>query len=383
MRRLMIDAAALKENIETVKAAAGAAAVYSVLKADGYGLGLAPMARVLSGRGIDRFAVTEPTAACALAAAGLPVREILMLRPVLAAADIEALLRLGTVTFSVGSPEEAVALARAGTRLGVRPRAHIQIDTGLGRYGFRWDDPYRLRFLYESFTAVRFTGIYTHFADARRAGRVRRQFRRFRSVLARLEEAGIDPGTRHCCASSALLRHPEMRLDGVRIGSAFLGRVPAGERFGLRSICWCEATAEAVRSLPAGASVGYGARYRALRDMRIAVVDLGAVHGLGAGVGVGRQRPLAGLSELAGAGRKLLRGGGALRGEVNGAAAPVLGRPCAECAILDVTDADCAPGDIVRFSLNPMYCRDVERVWQNANGHDSAFDAEKDVCPVA
>ena len=361
MRQLMIDCEALMENIRTVREKAGGAAVYGVLKADGYGLGLEPMARALAEGGIDRFAVTEPEAAHQILDMRLPVKEILLLRPAQTEA-IGPLLRRGKVTFSVGSPEEAVALARAGLRAGMKPKAHVQIDTGLGRYGFRWDDPQRLRFLYESFTALRFTGIYTHFDGG--AKQARRQAARFRSVLASLAEAEIDPGMRHACASRALFGGPDLRLDGVRVGSAFLGRVPGGEKYGLRDVCRCGAEITAVRTLRAGDTVSYGVRFRADRNMRAAVVELGTVHGLGLEPVCGRKSLAAAAAEWLRQTRNTLRVS-RLGAEIGGKWAPVLGRVCTECVILDVTEIDCAPGDTAVFSLNPLFCRDMERVWLN------------------
>lgn len=373
MRRLMIDGNAMAENLRVIQAAAGEAVIYGVLKADGYGLGLEPMARALARQGVDRFAVTEPSAAERLFELGLPVEEILLLRPA-TGAEAEMLLRR-PVTFSIGSPEEAVALARAAIRMGARPRVHVQIDTGLGRYGFPWDEPGRLRFLYESFTVLRFTGIYTHFASPCRERAARRQFERFRSVLGALEEAGIDPGTRHCCESSALFRYPGMALDAVRVGSGFLGRVPDAERFGLRDICRCEATLETVRTLRPGDTVGYGSRYRARREMRAAVADIGSFHGLGAATEGGQKSPFIKLREWLRQGAALLRREG-LYAEANGRRIPVLGRLCSECCVLDVTDVNGEPGDTVAFSINPMFARNMERVWLEA-------PAGADMRPVA
>ncbi len=354
-----MDKNRLEENIRIVRSVAGGAAVYGVLKADGYGLGLVPMARTLAAQGVTRFAVTEAASVREILAAGIEAEEILLLRP-MEREEIEPLLRTEAVTFSVGTSEDLAALAEAGAALGVRPRAHIEVDTGLGRFGFRWDEPGRICSIYENCTAVRFTGIYTHFAG--KDCLVRRQYARFRRLLRALETAGIDPGLRHCCASSALLRHPEMAMDAVRVGSALLGRVSGGEKFGLREICRVEATIEAVRMLRAGDTVGYGARFRARRDMRVAVVDIGAVHGFGAKTPCGRQSFAAGAAELLRQVRSILRGGSP-EARIGGDPVRALGGICSECTILDVTDVRCGTGDTAVLSLNPMFCRDVERIW--------------------
>ena len=81
MKRYIVEKRLLEDNIERIKSLANDAIIYGVLKADGYGLGLEPLARALSAHGIDRFCVTDPDDAQRLAELGLPVREILMLRP--------------------------------------------------------------------------------------------------------------------------------------------------------------------------------------------------------------------------------------------------------------------------------------------------------------
>ena len=59
MRVLVIEKAAVKQNIRVVKRRAGGAAVYGVLSGDAGGAGIAEMAELLRAEGIGRFAVSE------------------------------------------------------------------------------------------------------------------------------------------------------------------------------------------------------------------------------------------------------------------------------------------------------------------------------------
>ena len=63
MRVLVIEKAAVKQNIRVVKRRAGGAAVYGVLSGDAGGAGIAEMAELLRAEGIGRFAVSEPAEA--------------------------------------------------------------------------------------------------------------------------------------------------------------------------------------------------------------------------------------------------------------------------------------------------------------------------------
>ena len=363
MKRYIVEKRLLEDNIETVKALAGGAAVYGVLKADGYGLGLEPLARALSAHGIDRFCVTEPDDARRLLRLGLPVREILMLKPLHDEKEIESLLHCPAVTFLVGAAEDAALLDGLGRRAGVRPRAHIEIDTGLGRYGISWKEPAAAERLYTDYPRLEYAGIFTHFSRAYGRRAIRRQFRRFRQLTERLAAGGHDVGVRHCASSAPLLLHPETRLDAVRIGSAFLGRAPGSDTHGLRCVGYCEAEVDAVRELTAGQTVGYGSTFRVRRSMRAAVVNVGSVHGLGVKCVCGRRTLLARLRSAIHSVLRLLSGRSSVAGELRGHTVPVVGSVFLECAVLDVSSCACQPGDIVRFPINPLFLRNMECVW--------------------
>ena len=362
MKRYIVEKRFLEDNIETIKTLADDAVVYGVLKADGYGLGLEPLAQALSAHGIDRFCVTEPDDALRLTRMGLPVREILMLRPLHDEEELTSLLGCPAVTFSVGAAEDAALLDRCGRRCHVQPRAHIEIDTGLGRYGLPWNDPAAER-LYAEYPQIAFSGIFTHFSRAGSRRTIRRQFRRFARLTDRLEAGGHDVGVRHCASSAALLLHPETRLDAVRIGSAFLGRAPGSDLHGLRRVGCCEAQVESVRELTAGQTVGYGSTFRVRHSLRAAVVNIGSVHGLGAECVSGRRTFLPRLCSAVHAVLRLLSGRSSVAGDLRGHVVPVVGSVFSECAVLDVSSCACRPGDVVRFPINPLFLRNMERVW--------------------
>lgn len=71
--------------------------------------------------------------------------------------------------------------------------------------------------------------------------------------------------------SAGLLKYPEYAMDGVRVGSAILGRVSVRGNWGLARIGECQATIEELRWLPKGHSCGYGAGWTAKKPTRVAV----------------------------------------------------------------------------------------------------------------
>ena len=93
-----------------------------------------------------------------------------------------------------------------------------------------------------------------------------------------------------------------------------------------------------IKWLSAGSTVGEDGRCRVKRATRVAVVPAGLADGLfpeetGARRGSFGRRPTC---------------------EINGRRLPILGRVGLTALTVDVTDADCAPGDIVSFEVDPV-----------------------------
>lgn len=347
----MAEKARISHNIEKLKQRTPGGRIYAVLKANGYGLGCAEMAAICAENGLSCFAVSETKDAEKIISSGVPVRELLLLssaRP----CEIPALAAMG-VTFTVASSADAENLKD------IHATAHIKVDTGMGRRGFRWNDPKAMESIYKKYPNIRFTGIYTHFADGANPRRTKKQFKRFQNPLSFLESRGINPGIRHCCSSTSAFRYDHMLLDGIRTGSALLGRIQKSAEFGLERTGICRVDVESVRRLPKGTPVGYGGIFRTRRETVVALCPIGTHNGFGVTGQPGLERPLAALSESARRIFQLLRGGNVPFGVINGCKCKVLGRICSESVILDVTDIPCQPGDKAYFDINPLYLNDI------------------------
>lgn len=343
----LVETDKIEHNIKLLCSAMGIGRVYAVVKANGYGLGCGEMVRLCSQFGVRCFAVSDITGARVVRSTGVPVEELLLL----SSADpdeIPELVELG-VTFTVASRTDAQRLECYNTS------AHIKVDTGLGRRGLTSDATDDILALYRDFPNLCYTGIYTHFSDP---GHALRQFRRFSRVLHRLERAGIDPGVRHCCSSSTVFRWREMHLDGIRVGSALLGRVPGGEAYGLQRTGVCRVPIESIRMLKRGSTVGYGSMFRTHRKTTVALCAVGTHNGFGVRFGYGRINCLARLYQ------KLFRDGDSvLFGKLHGTRCAVLGHVSTEGVVLDVTDVLCREGDLMEFEVNPLLLHDVPVVF--------------------
>lgn len=354
-RCYIVEKSAIAHNIRTLQQFAEHAKIYAVVKADGYGLGCGAMVALCGACGIRDFAVTDLSGAEAVMGSGVAVDELLLLSP----ADprqIPRLLELG-VTFTVASQWDIENL------LPWKPKVHIKVDTGMGRRGFLADQPSQIAELYAKYPQLQYTGIYTHFSDGSDIRTAKKQFLRFQHLLRVLDAAGIDPGIRHCCNSAAVFGDKTMHLDGIRVGSALLGRIPNGKRFGLRRTGICRVAVEAVKKLPRGAAVGYGAVFHTKRETTVALCPIGTHNGFGV-------TSVPGMRDLLAAGRDTARwlfgrwnGHGLPHGYVNGKECRVFGRISTEMTVLDVTNVDCTVGDMVEFEINPMLLHDIPVVF--------------------
>lgn len=254
MPTFVIDSAALSRNMEKLRRFTSAQ-IIAVVKGNGYGLGLVPYARFLTAQGVALLAVSTVEEAAALRDAGITA-QLLMLSSTALPEEIAALLARDVI-LTVGSADAARAVSDAAAARGVTARVHVKLDTGMGRYGFLPQETAEAAALLQALPALQVEGVFTHLSDAANAKCTALQYRRFTEGVRILQEAGIDTGLRHVCASTAFLRYPEMHLDAVRLGSALLGRLSVPDTLGLERIGWLEAQVTELKTLPAGWPVGY------------------------------------------------------------------------------------------------------------------------------
>ena len=363
MKAYIVEQSALTQNLRVLSELAGSSDIYGVIKGNGYGLGLVPMAKNLWANGITRFAVTELWEVRALREAGFRDAEILMMRETALKDELEVLLELGAVA-TVGCPETADAMEAVAAAASQKFPCHVKIDTGMGRYGFFPQDTDAVTAVYQrKYLDVR--GIYTHFHSAFSSeADTRAQFAAFQGVLSALESAGIVPGVRHCCNSSAFLKYPEMHLDAVRLGSAILGRLSFPSTIPLKPIGYCEAQIEVIRDLPKGHSVGYGAPFRLKRPTKIAVCGVGYCHGFGMDYD-GELFRLRDCIRNALSAAKAFFTRRAAYVTVNGQRARVLGYIGMVQTICDVTDIPCQLGDPIRLEIGPLKVKGMDIVYRD------------------
>ncbi|MDE2745253.1 MAG: alanine racemase [Chloroflexota bacterium] len=318
-----IDFSALRHNVELLQQQARPASVAAVVKADAYGHGAVAIANAALAAGASRLCVFTVPEAVELRTAGIAA-PILCLGPVLAD-DPEpiAMYDIGAV---VDSATTVRRLAEAGQRATRTIRVHINIDSGMQRYGLQPAKAIELAKMAHSAAALELEGVFTHFADA--ANPQRRPsldaFRRFQDAADQ-----IGAPLRHAAASAAAFNLPEASLDFVRAGIALYGIDPAPKLSDpaaaqLQPVLSWRTRLLAIRQVANGESVSYGGLWTAERDSRIGVTGVGYADGLA---------------------RRMSPGGEML---VRGRRAPIRGAICMDTTMIDLTEIPNATvGDVV------------------------------------
>lgn len=241
--------------------------LWAVVKAAGYGHGASQVARAALEGGAAGLAVATLEEAAALGGLVRPEDMLVMGGLTPAQAGMAA---AGGWGIAVSSRELAVALDKAGARVPV----HLKIDTGMGRFGCTPEEAPELATFIAQATRLRLAGTWTHFACADSdAAMTQAQFERFTESLAAFD---VDPGLRHACNSAGSLHHPDFALDAVRCGIAVYGC----EWPGMRPALALRSLVTHVKTVDKGATVGYGATWRAAGRARVATVAIGYADGV-------------------------------------------------------------------------------------------------------
>jgi alanine racemase len=260
---LLVDLDAIAGNWLTIRSrlASGCRAA-AVLKADGYGLGAAPIARALRRAGCTRFFIATVEEGIALRPA-VPDAEIIVLNGV----EPETVPPFGEYRLipMLNSLPQIAAWGAAG------PCA-LHIDTGMSRLGVTLEQAKAL----PPPPGLMLISSHLACADEPDQPMNRHQLEEFAAIRSHFP--GIEASL---AASSGIFLGPEWHADWVRPGAALYGVNPVrGQPNPMAPAVTLRAKILQIREIDQGRTVGYGATHRAGDKARLATVAIGYADGI-------------------------------------------------------------------------------------------------------
>jgi alanine racemase len=287
----------------------------AVVKANAYGHGMVPVARVALTAGADWLHVFSVAEGLTLRESGIDA-PVLVLGPV-SENDVKQAVAAG-LRMTVASPKSADMVSA----LGAGGTVHLKLETGTNRQGIRDTAlPEVLDTLARGNVMVE--GAYTHFADIEDTTDhtfAEGQLERFRHMVS-----AYNFTVPHTACSAAAILFPDTYFEMVRVGIALYGLWPSTEThvsarmlgrnaLALSPVMSWKTRVAQVNEVSQGEFIGYGRTFRTTRPSRIAILPVGYADGYDRG--------------LSNVGHVLIRG----------VRAPIRGRICMNLCMADVTD---------------------------------------------
>ena len=316
----------LADNMKEIRRVSKSKDIIAVVKADAYGHGAIDAAQVFLKNGATRLAVAVISEAAELRESGIncPIMILGFTSPYL----IDDLLKYD-IEQTVYSYEYACEISKAAVKQDKTAKIHIALDTGMGRIGFRpeeksVDEVYKISKLHN----IVIEGLFSHFSSADQEDKsyTHMQIEKFNWFYNELLKRGIKINVRHIANSAAIIDIPEVHFDAVRPGIILYGYYPSKDVsrdiINLKPAMSLKANVVHVKRVPSGECIGYGRKFKTVRESTIATLPIGYADGY--------TRLLFNKTKVI----------------INGKFAPVVGRICMDQCMVDVTEAgDVKTGD--------------------------------------
>ena len=315
-----IDLDAIAYNMEQMKKRIGDhARLIAVVKADGYGHGAVPVAKMFEACSyVWGYAVACLEEATELREHG--IRKPILVLGCVFPDQFEEMIRYD-VRPAVYMESMAELISQEAVRQGKDAFIHIKIDTGMGRIGFpvteeSADAVERISRL----PGIRIEGMFTHFAKADERDKTYTflQHDRFMRMKELVEKRQVPVRYFDCDNSAGIIDFPDMKHDLARAGIAMYGMYPSDEvdqkAVDLRPALSLVSHVSFVKEVEAGTPISYGGTFVSDRPMRVATIPVG--------YGDGYPRSLSNKGYVL----------------IHGKRARILGRVCMDQFMADVTD---------------------------------------------
>ncbi|MGB8452301.1 MAG: alanine racemase [Anaerocolumna sp.] len=316
-----IDLDAICNNIiNTRKLINNTTKIMAIIKADGYGHGAVPIAKVLDQIGVDAFGI-------AILEEGIELRQAGINKPLLILGytpkeQFKELVRYD-ITPTIFQYRAAEELSKEALEQNKTANVHIKLDTGMSRIGYsdKIESISEIKRIAQ-LKGIKIEGIFSHFACADETDKTsaHNQLERYLSFIRQLETEGVLIPIKHISNSAGIIDLPEAQLDMVRSGISTYGLYPSEEvnknKLILKPAMEIKTHVSFVKEVDAGVGVSYGSTYVTTNKTKIATIPVG--------YGDGYPRLLSSKGRIL----------------IHGKSAPIIGRVCMDQFMVDVTKID-------------------------------------------
>jgi alanine racemase len=200
---------------------------------------------------------------------------------------------------------------------------HLELDTGMHRLGLMPNDLPGLLQLIQGQPFLSIKSVFSHWAapTLEHAAFTHEQARLFETLAKRIEKALARPLLKHLSNTVGIEHFPTYQFDMVRIGIGLYGMssiLPPG----LIPAVTLKTTVAQIKSVPAGATVGYERKGMVSQPIRLAILNIGYADGFKRNIGQDQRQVW-----------------------INGQLASVVGHVCMDMTMVDVTNLAVEEGD--------------------------------------
>lgn len=268
-------------NIQALKAFIPKQKICLTVKANAYGHGIIPIAKVAERHGIDYLGVAHSQEGAMLREAGITIPIL-----VLGAIHEEQLpdLLKYDLEFTLSSIYKAELVAKICKQLNKTAKVHIEVETGMQRTGMRPETAMKLVEQIEHYDCLTLRGIYSHLAAAEipNLASNEQQIALFQDFVNHVRKKHSNILV-HMANSGGVLHYPQALFDMVRIGLLLFGYgVPAESALAnkIKPFFAVKAKISFFKSVAAGQGVSYNHTYKTKEQTRIITVPVGYGDGL-------------------------------------------------------------------------------------------------------
>jgi alanine racemase len=327
---LTVDLKALSENLTLYRKMLNRETKIMVMvKAFSYGSGSFEIANLMQFHKVDYLAVAYADEGVELRKAGISI-PIMVMNPEPSSFPALVNYDLQPEIFSFDIMEQfSEFLGQEGIN---EFPVHIKLDTGMHRLGFEPEEIQKLGEALLQKQSLRVVTMFTHLTGSEDPGDdeyTSLQAARFRDSCDRLRTMLDYNFIRHISNTAAIIRHPSLQLDMVRLGIGLYGvNVAAGHTLGLKNAASLTTTIAQIRKVKAGETVGYNRKGKLTRDSLIATIRIGYADGYPRSLGNGQGKVM-----------------------IRNKQYPVVGSVCMDMTMVDITDGPeiCLEDEVVIF----------------------------------